>query len=41
MSEKSAAIRAEALESILIEKGLLDAARIDDVLTLYLSLIHI
>ena len=35
MSEKSAAIRAEALESILIEKGLLDAARIDDVLTLY------
>jgi len=35
MSEKSAAIRAEALESLLVEKGLLDAARIDDVLTLY------
>ncbi|MDA7785140.1 nitrile hydratase subunit alpha [Pseudomonadales bacterium] len=35
MSEKSAAIRAEALESLLVEKGLLDAARIDDVLALY------
>lgn len=35
MSEKSAAIRAEALESLLVEKGILDAARIDDVLTLY------
>jgi nitrile hydratase len=35
MSEKSAAIRAEALESLLVEKGLLDTARIDDVLTLY------
>ena len=35
MSEKSAAIRAEALESLLVEKGLLDAACIDDVLTLY------
>lgn len=35
MSEKSAAIRAEALESLLVEKGLLDAARIDHVLTLY------
>ena len=35
MSEKSAAIRAEALESLLIEKGLLDEARIDEALTLY------
>jgi nitrile hydratase len=35
MSERSAAIRAEALESLLVEKGLLDSARIDDVITMF------
>ncbi|XOV84717.1 MAG: nitrile hydratase subunit alpha [bacterium] len=35
MSQTTAAIRAQALESLLIEKGLLDADRIDDVIVRY------
>ncbi len=32
MSSSEAALRAEALESLLVEKGLLDPARVDDVI---------
>jgi nitrile hydratase len=35
MEQSPAALRAEALESLLVEKGLLDAARIDDVIERY------
>ena len=35
MSKTTAAIRAQALESLLIEKGLLDADLIDDVIVRY------
>lgn len=35
MSEVDAKLRAEALESLLIEKGLLTASQIDDVITRY------
>ena len=35
MSHESARVRAEALESLLIEKGLIDAERVDDVIVRY------
>ncbi|MEE3132221.1 MAG: nitrile hydratase subunit alpha, partial [Pseudomonadota bacterium] len=35
MTDSRMALRAEALESLLIEKGLVDADRIDETITFY------